>query len=117
MRRILNFIITGFILWIAAKFFPPYVQIDGFGTLIIATILLWIIEVVLAGLILLLLAAAAALESGLLAVICIIVLLFADIIAFSVLSAKLPGFAVNGFWTKAVLSLCCSVLTISKSKD
>ena len=97
MRRILNFIITGVILWIAAKFFPPYVQIDSFGTLILATFLLWIIELVIAAICLLLGAAGAALESIFLIIACIAIILFADVIAFSVLSAKLAGFMVNGF--------------------
>ncbi len=116
MRRILNFIITGFILWIASNFFQPYVQIDSLGTLILATFLIWIIEAIIVGICLLLLAVAAATESWLLIIVCLGIALFIDIIAFSILSAKLPGFAVNGFWTKAVLSLCCSVLTISKPK-
>lgn len=116
MRRILNFIITGFILWIAAKFFPPYVQIDNFGVLALATLLIWVVEVIIAVICVLLLAAGAAIENIPIIIIAFAVLVFTDVITFSILSTHLDGFLVNGFWTKVVLSICCNALTIGNSK-
>lgn len=116
MKRILNFIIVGFILWIAAKFFPPYVQIDSFGVLVLATLLIWVIEVIIAVICVLILAAGVAIEDIFLILIALAVAIFAHVITFSVLSTNLAGFMVNGFWTKVVLSICCNALTISSSK-
>ena len=117
MRRILNLIITGFILWVAANFFPPYVQIENFGILALATLLIWVIQRICLAICEFLMAAGEVCSSLFLILAALALALFTNIIAFSILSAKLPGFMVDGFWTKVVLSLCCSVLTISKPKN
>ena len=48
MRRILNFFVTMLILFLASRWFPAHVQIDGFGALALTTLLLWLVGTLVA---------------------------------------------------------------------
>ena len=118
MRTILNFIICGFILWIAAHFFPATVQIDSMGTLALATILIWVVGIVVGLLCLLMFGVGALFENIPWVIAGIILALFSDVIALTILSNNLSGFMVVGFWPKVLLSVCFTLFSLrSPSSD
>ena len=107
-RQIVNFIITGLILYLAAELFPEVVIIDNMRTLIAATFLLFVAEivVVLAILIFMLLSIFTQNYVGIIAG--FIGIFFGEILALSLLSGWLSGFMVVGFWPKFWLALALS---------
>ncbi len=117
MRRILNFLITVLILFLASHFFPAHVHADSFGWLLLAAVLIWIVGTAIALLLVLIMAAGAALESVTWVIIPLIGIFFSEIIAILLLSKWLSGFWVSGFWTAALLSLCITMFSISKKKE
>ena len=117
MRRILNFLITVLILFLASHFFPAHVRADSFGWLLLAAVLIWIVSTGIALLFVLLMAAGAALESVTWVILPLIGIFFSEIIAILLLSKWLGGFWVSGFWTAALLSLCITIFSIGKKSD
>ena len=114
---ILNLIIDGLILWAASKIAPDVVQISGFGTLVLATILLTVVTA-LVGLICIAVAGiGVACDNVLWAIIGVVAVFFSSIIAMALLSSWLPGFAIIGFWPKALIAICCSLFELSKPKN
>lgn len=119
MRIIINLFLHGLVLWAAWQLFPDTVQIDGFGTLVLVTILLWVISLII-GLIaalLLGLSTMIGINGGLVTatvgiITCIGLLLFADIISLDFLSCHLAGFTIVGFWPKVLLAILLSVFSI-----
>ena len=108
MRRILNFLITVLILFLASHFFPAHVHADSFGWLLLAAVLIWVVSTCIALMFFLMLAAGAALES---------VAWISEIIAILLLSKWLSGFWVSGFWVAALLSICITILSIGKKSE
>ena len=114
---ILNLIIDGLILWAASKIAPDVVQISGFGTLVLATILLTVVTVAVGLLCIGVAGIGVACDNVLWAIIGVVAVFFSGIIAMALLSSWLPGFAIIGFWPKVLISLCCSLFELSKPKD
>lgn len=125
MRTIINLFLHGLILWAAWQLFPDTVQIDGFGTLVLVTLLLWVISLVI-GLIAILIFGLsvligagdglAALISAIVGIVlCFGLLLFADVIGLDFLSHQVQGFMVVGFWPKVLLAILFSVFSIGST--
>lgn len=106
---ILNLIIDGLVLWAGTKIAPNVVQIDGFGTLVLATILLAVITLGVAFACVAVIGVSAACGSGTGIVIGIIAAFLSDVIAMALLSSWLPGFAIIGFWPKAIIAICFAI--------
>lgn len=118
MRTLLNFVIDGLILWAASKLFPQTVQIDGFGTLVLATLLLTVIAVIVGLLCVLVAAIGAACDNAIWLIIGFVALLFSGVIAMTILSNNLGGFNIIGFWPKVLLSLVMSLFELrSPNRD
>ena len=117
MKQIANFFITGMILWIAARFFPEYVRIDGIGTLILAAILLFVAETVVALALFLFFITAALSQNWAAIVVIFAMVFFAEILAITLLSAWLPGLTIIGFWPKFLLAFAFSAFRISSSRN
>ena len=109
MRTLLNLVIGGLVLWAASRLFPATVQIDGTGTLILATVLIWVVSFVIGLLCLLIMGIGAVLENWLWVIIGIILVLFSEVIAMTILSNHLNGFMIVGSWPKVLLSICFSL--------
>lgn len=110
MRRILNLFITGLILWAGSQLFPGTVQIDGIGTLILATLLLWVTEIIVAVIGVVMAAVGAVCESLTWVFIGLLIGFGSTILALYILSNVLPGFSISGFWPKVIFALCSSLL-------
>ena len=118
MRWLANFIITGLILWAMTMVFPDQVKIDGFWKIVLATFLLWLIELVIQ------LIAIGLMVGGVFTVAgggCVLVIIgmaavcFAKIIALYILDSSLAGFTMEGFWLKLLTAVACSVLCIGSA--
>lgn len=120
MRTAINLIIHGVIIWAAWQLFPEIVQIDSMRTLIIATLLLWLISLAIGIGCLLIMGAGFVLDSAAWVIIGLIIVfvmvIFADVIGMYILSGNLEGFAVAGFWPKVLLSLCLSLFSTGSTK-
>ncbi|MBQ1373730.1 phage holin family protein [Candidatus Saccharibacteria bacterium] len=113
MRRIVNLFITGLILWIASKIAPEQVQIKDFGTLALATILLWITTIAIYGISLLFMSSGLIFESCSWIILGFFIMAAAKIIALYAISNWISGFNVIGFWPKFWIALACSMFTLS----
>ena len=116
---LINLVITGAILWAAAKWFPGCVQIKDFGTLVVATLLIWLATVVIILLCPIILLAGAATDNDIVLVVAFIAIcilfLFSQVIAITILSNMLDGFTVVGFWPKILISIVDSLLCVKVS--
>ena len=112
MRTLLNLVIGGLVLWAASRLFPATVQIDGTRTLILATVLIWVVSLDIGLLCLLIMRIGAVFENWLWVIIGIILVLFSEVIAMTILSNHLNGFMVVGFWPKVLLSICFSLFRL-----
>lgn len=112
MRRILNFFITGLILFVANQLFPDVIQIDSLGTLILAAILFWLIGIAVVIVCAAIMFVGLFFDNPLWVIVGFVAIFFIHVIALSILSATLGGFAVIGFWPKVLLSLAYSMLAL-----
>ena len=112
MRRLLNLIISGFVLWISTLIFPEQVQIENFGTLAIATILLWLINFAIAALGMLITAGGLIFESCSWSILGFVIIIFSKVLSLWALDAWLPGFTIHGFWLKLLIACACSFFAI-----
>ena len=113
MRQIVNFFIVGLILWISTHAFPEYVQIDGGSTLILATLLFFVVTaLVILGIVFVVIVVLDDLPT-MAFVTLIVAMLLGGPIALTILSKYLNGFNVVGFWPKVLISFACAFFTIS----
>lgn len=117
MKQIANFIITGVVLWLAAWLFPRYVQIDNFQTLVLASVLLFVAEIVVLLLFFALIVSAALAQYWAGILIGILFVFFAEIVALSLLDSWLPGLNIIGFWPKFCLAFALSVFRIQDNNQ
>lgn len=113
MRRIVNLFITGFILWAASKIAPDQIHIKDFGTLVLATILLWLTTIAIYGISLLLMSGGLIFESCSWIILGFFIMAAAKILALYAISKWIPGFSIVGFWPKFWIAFACSVFTLS----
>ena len=113
--RIINIVLIGFILWLASWLFPQTVQIDSMRTLVLATILLWLITAIIR-IISVILVAVGVVNGNVIGVIIAIAsfvcILFASVIGLVLLSNHLDGFMVYGFLPKILLAICFSIFSL-----
>ena len=117
MRRILNFLLTVLVLFVASHYFPACVRADSFGWLLLAAALIWVVAIEVAKLFIALAVVGGCCGSITWIVLSIIGVSFSGIIAILLLSKWLPGFWVSGFWTALLLSLVISAISISEPED
>ena len=112
MRQVVNFIITGVILAISAWWFPQYVQIDGFITLVLAALLLFVAEglAILLYFALVVSATFTHFWAGIVAAISLIFMV--EIFALTLVDLWLAGLVINGFWPKFFIALALSIFRI-----
>lgn len=127
MRNLWNLFVTGLCLWAAARLFPDVVQIDGLSTVVIATLLLYVVTTIVCITVMLLLfgilfAGAAGYWNPIALtvitiVVVIIIAIFTEVIALGILTRYLPGFAIIGFWPKAGIAFVNSIVTVPAEKQ
>lgn len=112
MKQVVNFILAGLVLLLASVWFPTYVYVADFKTLIISTLLLFVAEILVVILIFAMIVAMA-LASNFQGVITgVVAVFFAEIIALSLLDAWMPGLAINGFMAKLLLAVALAIFRI-----
>ncbi|MBR1875060.1 hypothetical protein IJ798_01635 [Candidatus Saccharibacteria bacterium] len=116
-RQIVNFIITGLILYLAVELFPEVVIIDNMRTLIAATFLLFVAEIVVVFAILIFMLFSIFTQNYVGIITGFIGIFFGEILALSLLSGWLSGFMVVGFWPKFWLALALSVFKIPEDNS
>ncbi len=110
MKSLLNFVLVGFILYVASCLFPETVQIDGFWTLVLATVLFEVISLFIGIICIITITIGATAKDALWIIIGIIASLFSEVITMYALSNFLDGFTIDGFWPKVLLSVCFTLL-------
>ncbi|MBE1442277.1 phage holin family protein [Paenibacillus sp. OAS669] len=112
MRNLLNFLVTLLVFWIGNEYFHQYVAIKDTKTLIIASVLMFVIS---------LLFSLAMVLSVLLITVGIgclttpalmLVSLILTPIKLWLLDKYLYGFEIHGFWTYVILTLVLSLFTV-----
>lgn len=116
MKSLLNFVLIGFILYVASCLFPETVQIDGFWTLVLATVLLEVVSLFIGVICIIAIAIGATAKDVLWIIIGLIASLFSRVITMYALSNFLDGFTIDGFWPKVLLSVCFTVLGLMLQK-
>lgn len=120
MRRlpyVINFIISGAVLWVSSKLFPEQIRIKDFGTLVIATVLLWLTTLVIRVIGLICMGSGAVFRSCSWIILGGLILIGAKILALYILSKNLPGFSIEGFWPMIFIALACSLFSFSVPSD
>ena len=117
MRRILNLFITGLILWVASKIAPEQVQIKDFGTLALATVLLWLVTIIIYVISLLFMAGGLIFESCSWTILGLFIMAAAKILALYAIDSWVPGLSIAGFWLKFWIAIACSLFTLSGPSD
>lgn len=117
MRTLLNIVIRGFILWVASLLFPETFQINDMRTLVLATVLLWVVSLIIELLCALAMGAGIALDNVIIVICGLTLLLFSEVITMTILSNNLDGFMIVGFWPKVLLSICYSMLFLGTPSD
>ena len=112
MKQIANFLLAGIVLWLAALWFPAYVGIADFKTLVIATILLFVAEIIVVIGIFIVIVVMALMSNWTGVITGVVAVFFAEIIALSLLDAWMPGLTIVGFWTKFLLAVALSIFRI-----
>lgn len=124
MRQVVNFFIIGLIFWICWKTFPEYVQADNISTILVAALIfhvLWTLAEALAMAVVLAIVMSAeknlerAIDLG--ALVAVGVIFFAGIGALFIAVNALPGFEVVGILPKILLTLLCSVCSVSSKPN
>ena len=115
MRQVANLFISGFIIWGASKLLPERVFIKDFKTLIMVTILLWILTIIINVIGFLMMGGGLFLDgcgcSWLIAG--SIIMAFSKIIALHTLNAYMVNFTITNFWLEVIIAILCSIFTIS----
>lgn len=110
--HIINFAITGGILFLSGRVFPAQVEIRGFWTLVLATFLLWLLTVLIR-VVSRLLIVFAIIAGGLSLILAsFTVSLFAQVIAITLLNTIIDGFMIQGFWIKVLIAFFISLLCV-----
>ena len=112
MRYILNVILTGVVLFLAALFFPNDIHIADAQTLVYTSILLGVAKVLV--IILIFLTLVDSILSGDIAgaFSSILAAMFVEIYAIYLVDNWLPGFSTSGFMANFVLAFAISLFTI-----
>ncbi|WP_411830229.1 phage holin family protein [Paenibacillus alba] len=111
MRNLLNLLVTLIVFWIGSEYFSQYISIADTKTLILASILMFVISFLYS------LMLAASMLSIVVGIGCLTtpLLILASIILTPIklwlLDRYLSGFEVHGFWTYVVLSVVLSIFT------
>ena len=113
MRRILNLFITGLILWMASKMAPEQVQIKDFGTLALATVLLWLVTIIIYVISLLFMTGGLIFESCSWTILGLFIMAAAKILALYAIDSWVPDLSIVGFWPKFWIAIACSLFTLS----
>lgn len=109
---IINFAITGGILFLSGRLFPTQVEIRGFWTLVLATFLLWFLTVLIRVISRLLIVLAIVVGGLLLIIVSFTVSLFAQVLAIIILNSIIDGFMIQGFWLQIFIAFLISLLCI-----
>ncbi|WP_158606565.1 phage holin family protein [Paenibacillus ginsengarvi] len=117
MRNILNFIVTLVVFWVGSQYFNQYIAIADTKTLIIASILMFVISFLFS------LAVVFSVMLITVGIGCLTTpaLILASVVLTPIklwlLDKYLNGFEVHGFWTYVILTIVLSIFTVKvKSK-
>lgn len=116
MRRFVNLIISGVVLWAASMLFTEQIHIKDFSTLFLSTLLMWLATVIVSLIAILIMKGGMFVESCSWTLFGLIIYAASRIIALYMLDAWLPGFTVEGFWLKVLIAFACSFFSLSESE-
>ncbi|TXK83460.1 phage holin family protein [Paenibacillus sp. N3.4] len=112
MKNILNFLVTVLVFWIGNEYFSSYISISDTKTLILASILMFLISfiysLIMAASVLSILVGIGCLTTPLL----ILASLILTPIKLWLLNTYLPGFHIHGLWTYVIMSVVLSIFTV-----
>ena len=114
MRRIMNFLLTMFVLWFSSENFTS-VYINSTKTLILATVLMFAISIIFGYIVMLSVLLTPILIGCLPLIISIIIAPFMTIIELLLLDKYLVGFHIQGFWTYVLISVVLSIFSVRVS--
>ncbi|MFE5321614.1 hypothetical protein ACFQ88_23190 [Paenibacillus sp. NPDC056579] len=118
MRNLLNLLVTLLVFWIGNQYFNQYISISDTKTLILATVLMFVISLIY-GLLLTISFVSIVVGIGCLTTpLLIAASLVLTPIKLLLLDKYLSGFDIHGFWTYVILTIVLSIFTVKvKSKS
>ncbi|MCS7460855.1 phage holin family protein [Paenibacillus doosanensis] len=117
MKNLLNLLMTVAVFWIGNEYFHPYLSIQDGRTLIIASVLMFVISFLFS------LAMVLSVMLITVGIGCLTTpaLMLASVILTPIklwlLDKYLDGFAVHGFWTYVILTIVLSIFTVKVKSD
>ena len=117
MKQIVNFFLAGIVLLLAALWFPEYVRISDLKSLVLATFLLFLAEILVVVVIFVIIVAMAIMSNWAGVLSGVISIFFAEIIALSLIDSWLPGVEFSGFWTQVLLAFALSTFRIPSTNN
>ncbi|WP_379117670.1 phage holin family protein [Paenibacillus hodogayensis] len=112
LRNLLHLLVTLLVFWLGNEYFHEYIAISDTKTLILATILMFVISF-LYGLLLTVSFVSIVVGIGCLTTpLLILASLVLTPIKLWLLDRYLPGFEIHGFWTYVILSVVLSIFTV-----
>ncbi|SEB92131.1 phage holin family protein [Paenibacillus sp. GP183] len=117
MRNILNILVTFFVFWFGSQYFNQYISISDTKTLILATVLMFVISFIY-GFLLTVSMISIVIGIGCLTTpLLVVASLVLTPIKLWLLNKYLTGFEIHGFWTFVILTIVLSIFTVKvKSK-
>ena len=115
MKQGLNLLISGLLLWISAEIIPETVVIDGFLPLIFATIIFYVLVVIVSALSILFFTPVTYRNAPILQmfVVCFVVTTVIGALVLRFLCPVLDGFSIGSFWIALIISAFASTLSFS----
>lgn len=117
MRSTLNLLITFLVFWFGSHYFNEYISISDTATLILATVLMFVISFIYGFLL------AASMISIVVGIGCLTtpLLIAASLVLTPIklwlLDMYLPGFEINGIWTYVILTIILSIFTVKVKRN
>ncbi|KRF09919.1 phage holin family protein [Paenibacillus sp. Soil787] len=117
MRNILNLLVTFLVFWCGSYYFNPYISISDTKTLILATVLMFVISFIYGFLLTVSMISMVVGIGCLTTPLLVVASLVLTPIKLWLLDKYLTGFEIHGFWTYVILSIILSIFTVKvKSK-
>ncbi|NEN81843.1 MULTISPECIES: phage holin family protein [Paenibacillus] len=112
MRNLLNLLVTFLVFWCGNHYFNQYISISDTKTLIIATVLMFVISFIYGFLLTISFISIVVGIGCLTTPLLIVASLVLTPIKLWLLDRYLTGFEIHGFWTYVILTIVLSVFTV-----
>jgi len=117
LRNLLNLFVTFLVFWFGNQYFNPYISISDTKTLILATVLMFVISLIYSILLTISFFSIVVGIGCLTTPLLIAASLVLTPIKLWLLDRYLTGFEIHGFWTYVILTVVLSIFTVKVKKS